>query len=393
MRPSTKDSDKPKTLYQVVIDDILDRINNGAFSFDKPICTESRLMEQYSISRITARRAMTELENQGILYRKRGVGSFVVRDIYQRRQPAQNVSRIFAFIFPFDVSRSGLTASLHAANNVLIPNGYAVSTYITESDAKTRGRTFLTQLINMDVAGVAYYPKTSDVHLELLNHLVFHGKPVVIIDIPNSCRYLSSVSSDNFSGGTQLTEHLLDLGHRRIAYLTGIPIDERITVCDRFSGYVLALDRAGIPLDDGLIVTNLTEGFRRAPAIDGAQSQLHHTIQNLIARGATALLCEHDQLAFEAAIACREMGIRVPGQLSICGFDDSEWARMLPEGITTMAQDMEQVGTQAAELLLAGLSAPLSAARQVVIPTKLIARGTTGAVAKDSQPERAEGEK
>lgn len=93
------------TLYQVVIDDIMESIQSGAFSFDHPICTESKLMEKYNISRITARRAMTELENKGILYRKRGVGSFVSRDIYQKEAQPQAVSSLFAFIYPFNISR------------------------------------------------------------------------------------------------------------------------------------------------------------------------------------------------------------------------------------------------------------------------------------------------
>ena len=69
---------KKKTpFYQIIIDDILAQIAAGSFSYDQPICTENSLIEQYGFSRITVRRAMTELENRGILYRKRGVGSFV----------------------------------------------------------------------------------------------------------------------------------------------------------------------------------------------------------------------------------------------------------------------------------------------------------------------------
>lgn len=378
MRSPDTGVEKPRTLYQVVIDDIMERINRGAFSFDTPICTESKLMEDYGVSRITARRAMTELENQGVLYRKRGVGSFVSREIYQKQKKADNASKIFAFIFPFNLSHSGLSAAFQAANAVLMQKGYAASVYITEDDAKARGRTFLGQLIHMDIAGIAYYPKTSDIHQGLLNQMVFRGKPVVIIDIPNRCRYISSVSSDNYGGSMELMEHLIGLGHRSIAYLAGLETDARQTVSDRFSGYVLAQAQAGIPIHDENVITTLTEEFRRSPGEGGLPTQVHSVVRALVSRGVTAFMCEHDQLAFEAALACRELNIKVPEQVSICGFDNSEWARMLPERITTMEQDMEQVGTQAAQLLLAGLSAPLSEARQVVIPTKFITGGTTG---------------
>ncbi len=374
----TPQTEKPKTLYQIVTEDILRAIERGEFSFDQPICTENKLIEQYGVSRITARRAMTELENKGILYRKRGVGSFVSRDIYQRTQKVNNNSKLFAFIFPFDVSRSGLSAAFQAANNVLLENGYAASIYITEGDEKHRGRTFLNQLIHSDVAGVAYYPKSSDVHLELLNHLAFKGKPVVLIDLPSPARYISSVTSANFEGSLQMMAHLIKLGHRRIAYIAGVTAEARKTVADRMDGYVLGLSQADISPDANLIVTNLTETFRRSPGPNGLPTQMHQVVKNLQASGATAVLCEHDQLAFELAVACREMQVKVPGDLSICGFDHSEWAHMLPEGITTIEQDMTAVGTKVAQMLLAGINRPLAPAEQVVIPTKLIVGGTTG---------------
>lgn len=373
------ETEKPKTLYQIVIDDIQKLIERGEFSFDRPICTENKLMEQYGISRITARRAMTELEGMGILYRKRGVGSFVARDIYQRTQKVSNNSNLFAFIFPFDVSRSGLSSAFQAANSVLLQNGCAASIYITEDDIKLRGRVFLNQLIHSDVAGVAYYPKSADVHLELLNHMVFKGKPVVLIDLPSPARYISSVSSTNFEGSLSLVEHLLSLGHKRIGYVAGVSAEARKTIADRMDGYVLGLSRAGIMPDPDLIVTTLTEEFRRSPGAGGLATQMHQTVRALKDKGATAVLCEHDQLAFEMAMACRDMQIKVPGDLSICGFDQSEWAQMLPEGITTVKQDMAAVGTKVAELLLAGVNAQLAPATQVVIPTQLVIGGTTGA--------------
>lgn len=91
---------KKKTpFYQIIIDDILAQIAAGSFSYDQPICTENSLIEQYGFSRITVRRAMTELENRGILYRKRGVGSFVCQ-----RRPAhllENSSHLsFHFMYP-----------------------------------------------------------------------------------------------------------------------------------------------------------------------------------------------------------------------------------------------------------------------------------------------------
>ena len=110
-------AEKKTPFYQIIIDDILAQIAAGSFSYDQPICTENSLIEQYGFSRITVRRAMTELENRGILYRKRGVGSFVCHP--EELAPAlpetssSPAGKLFAFVFPFHVSKTGLTDAFH----------------------------------------------------------------------------------------------------------------------------------------------------------------------------------------------------------------------------------------------------------------------------------------
>ncbi len=376
-------SAKPKkgtsqpTLYQVVIDDILESIQSGAFSFDHPICTESKLMDKYSISRITARRAMTELENKGILYRKRGVGSFVSRDIYQKEAQQKAVSSLFAFIFPFNISRTGLTTAFQSANRLLTEQGCYASIYITEDTPPSQGRTILNQLTAMHVAGVAYYPKTSDIHINVLNQLVFSGKPVVIMDIPSNCPYISSVTSDNLGGAMQLVEYLASLGHKRIAYLSGVGPEERRTVCDRVAGYVLGHEKAGLPLRSEFIITDMVESLRQGSTA-GDPGPLGERIKSLMKQGVTAIMAEHDELAFQTLMVCKELGISVPRDLSVCGFDDSEWAHMLPGAITTVRQDQEQIGRHVVQLLLDRAGGPVKPAQNIVVPTKLMVGSTTG---------------
>ncbi len=381
--PSGKDKART-TLYQVVIDDIMESIRSGAFSFDHPICTEIKLMEKYSISRITARRAMTELENMGILYRKRGVGSFVSRDIYTKQSAPAPANNLFAFIFPFNISRTGLTSAFQAANNLLIQKGCYASIFITEDDLPSRGRTVLNQLVNMNVAGVAYYPKSSDIHISILNQLIFQGKPVVIMDIPSNCPYISSVTSDNLSGSLQLMEHLISLGHRRIAYVSGVGPEARRTVCDRIAGYMMAHEKAGLPLRGEYIVTDMGEDMRRQTVEGSGLTELAIRVKSLVNQGVTAIMAEHDELAFDILMACHDLNISVPRDLSVCGFDDSEWAHMLPGAITTIRQDQEQVGRHVAELLLARMGNPLKTAQDLVVPAKLVIGSTTGPRPKDA---------
>jgi GntR family transcriptional regulator, arabinose operon transcriptional repressor len=369
------------TLYQVVIDDIMERIRQGRFSFDKPITTESKLMEQYNISRITVRRALAELENKGVLVRKRGVGSFVSQSIYEQSDDGDPASsqNLFAFIFPFNISRTGMTHVFQSANSVLSEHGMYASIYITKQDGSVKGRTVLNQLASMDIAGVAYYPKTSDIHINILDRFIFEHKPVVIMDIPSNCPYISSVTSDNLNGAKQLMKHLISLGHTKIAYVSGVSATERQTVCDRIAGYVLAHEEAGMSIHRELMITDMDESRRNHIPEGSDKTELASCILSLAQQGVTAIVAEHDQLALEIMMVCHTLNINVPQDLSVCGYDDSEWAHMLPNGsITTVRQNKELIGKHVAELLIAGKGNAMKAARNIVVPTELVIGTTSG---------------
>lgn len=390
------DRSQDTPLYQQIMDDIRSTIDSGAFSFDKPICTESSLEETYGISRITARRALSELEREGILYRKRGMGSFVCRDIYQKRNapvpsgalPSTDSpfsGKVFAFVLPFNISKTGLTTAFQAASDYLNARGCFTAIYISDETDRNRGRSILHRLHGMGVAGIAYYPISSKIHLELLDELMLSGISVCLMDVPSDHRHIASVSSDNFYGSHRLIDHLVSLGHKKIAYLSGVSPDSRQTVSDRYSGYMLGLAEAGIQPDKELIALNLDEARRALPA-DNPDS-LSATVRRMVARGATAIMTEHDQLAYETILACRNLCLRVPEDISVCGFDNSEWASALVNTdmhlhITTIEQNQAEIGRKVAEILYENLQHPLSIHEPVIVPTTFVEGNTTGPVSE-----------
>lgn len=379
-----------KRLYEQIIDAIMAQIHAGAFSYEEPICTEAELMARYSVSRITVRHALTQLESHGILIRKRGVGSFVNPDVYQNQSASAQAAarpragRVFAFVVPFDIARTGLTGAFQEATNALNARDCFTSIYISGESGDNRGRCILQRLARMDIAGIAYYPYTNNIHLETLNELMFNGKPVVLMDLPSHYAHLPSVTSDNLGGERALIRHLIGLGHRRIAFLTGIPVTARETLGERYSGYLLALADAGIRPDPALVYTGMSRAARALPP--GDAGSLASVIEGFRRAGATAIVCEHDEMAYYVLQCCREMGVRVPEDLSVCGFDDNEWAVMIPERhTTTVAQDWPEIGRQVAELLYAGLENPLSVHSPVVVPTRLVPGNTSGPAPEGAQ--------
>ena len=375
-------------LYQAVVDELMEQIRAGAFSFDEPLCTEARLMEKHGISRITARRALDELESKGLIYRKRGIGCFVSRTAYENMNEtatgeltAEPQSKLYAFVFPFELSRTGLSDAFTAANQYLMENGCFAAIYITKNEVESRGRTVLTKLLNMNVAGVAYYPSTGSYHLSFLDKLLFQRKSVVVLDVESHCPYISSVTSDNLGGSLLLMEHLTKLGHRRIAYVSGVLPEMRSTVCDRYAGYLLGHEKAGLTINPEFITTDLPDHIR-SPQQSAAM--LRELLDGYMQAGVTAILAENDAVAHNILTICREMGIRVPEDMSVCGFDGNEWAHALehaeqPLTITTIEQDQAAMGREAARLLLENTGRPIHVANNVRLPVKLVVGTSTAA--------------
>jgi len=368
---------KPK-LYELIMEDILKKIDQNDFSFEKPICTEKELVEKYGVSRITAKRAITDLTNKGVLYRKPGVGTFVSRNVLSSisDNPPEDDSKMFAFILPFEITKGGLLDTVQVANSILTSAGCCMGIYITSGNT-AKEKKVLNQLIQQNISGLIFYPMSDDVHLELLDSFVIRNKPVIIIDKNINCQYIHGVVSDNFNGARMLTEHLVSLGHKNIAYLSRFGTSELSSIRDRFGGFIVELKKFGISVKQENIITDLA-GVNEDILLKGKKiPELNNIVNRLYKSGVTAIEAENDEVAYAIYQACQELEIRIPEDLSLCGFDDSAWAGKFPQGLTTIGQDFAQIGQKAGEILLDNLKGKLSEAQKHTVPVKLFIRGTT----------------
>ncbi len=382
MNPTVSHDDKQnkKSLYQIIIDDIFIQIQNGDYTLDEPICTEKLLSEKYGVSRITAKRAITDLEHQGILFRKRGVGSFVVKDAkprYEASAPAYaKPSKTFAFILPFDTAKGGLIDTVTEVSTALNESGYFMGIYITNEKA-SKEKYAIRQLLSHNIAGIVYYPMGNKIYLDILNHFVIDGKPVVIIDKSNDCSYIHNVVSNNFEGGKLLTEHLISLGHRKIAFLSNASIEETSSIRDRFGGYMHSLRKQGININSDYVANSLGLLTEKDALTISSNPELNSVINRLYNSGVTAIEAENDQVAYSIFYACKDLNIRVPEDMSICGFDNSVWSQKIEMGITTVSQDFPEIGRQISHILLSSLKDPTYEIQKCIVPVKLIVRGST----------------
>jgi LacI family transcriptional regulator len=199
--------------------------------------------------------------------------------------------------------------------------------------------------------------------------LVDHGVAVVEID-----RHVAGVPCDavvinNEAGGREATSHLLQVGHRRIGLL--VVDTEWTSDTGRVKGYRAAHEAAGVPVDERLIVRI---GFH-AP---DAQARIGSLLDE---ERPTALFAANNLLAEQAWNVVRKRGLRLPGEISLVGFDDVPWMSMVEPGITVVAQPTVEMGVRAAQLLLRRFADPACEPQVECLEPTLVTRGSTAAPA------------
>jgi LacI family transcriptional regulator len=176
-----------------------------------------------------------------------------------------------------------------------------------------------------------------------------------------------TIASDNLHGARLATEHLLELGHRRIGFIAGRADLESARL--RHEGYRLALADAGIDLDPTL----LGEGsFSTEPARSAARDLLS------LPQPPTAIFAANDLSALGVLAAAAELGLEVPADLSVVGFDNVPESVMAEPPLTTVDQSIQLMGRRAVEMLLALLGGA-EVPQRITLPTRLVQRRSTAA--------------
>lgn len=190
--------------------------------------------------------------------------------------------------------------------------------------------------------------------------------PVVAIDPHTGPAGMPTVDSDNHHGAVLAVEHLLGLGHRRIAHLAGRPDLESSRL--REEGYRAALAAAGLAVDEELVRVG---GYREDSAFGPALELLR------LPQPPTAVFAANDTSAIAVVAAAASLGLKVPDDLSVVGFDNVPEAAFTTPPLTTVSQPMQRMGAEGVELLLHLLAGRDERDMHVRLPTELVRRATT----------------
>jgi LacI family transcriptional regulator len=176
---------------------------------------------------------------------------------------------------------------------------------------------------------------------------------------------VSYVDVDNVHGGQMAVEHLLRLGHRRVATITG-PLNMKASL-DRLEGYKRALRNRGLPIEDSLVA----EG-------DFTEQGGYSAMKSLLKESPTAVFVASDTMAFGAARAIRDSGLSIPQDVAVVGFDDLPVSSVMNPPLTTIRQPIERLGYMATEVLVDIMQGKSEQPQRLMLPTELVVRQSCG---------------
>lgn len=209
----------------------------------------------------------------------------------------------------------------------------------------------------------------SDDKVSSLNHIinkvkVRDGIPIVLLDRSNTEFDCHSVMVNHYFGGYLATQHLAALGHKRIGCITG-PLEVE-TARQRFLGYKRACEEAGLKIDDKIIAYG-----------DYQIESGYENCKQLIQNNATAIFACNDMMAYGAFNYLREVDIKVPDQVSLVGFDDVFFSRIMEVPLTTISQPIAAIGKRAVHMLMDTLDFGENEKKSSVFDVQLVIRKTT----------------
>lgn len=351
--------DKDEPLYIQVANILRQHILDGSWREGDAIPPEKSLCAEFDIARGTLRQALQMLESEGYLAREQGRGTFV-RLIERHPSNGDGQNRHMAFVVPY-IRDSSVSTILVGFQQVAEQAGYSVIFNHVNNDLEQQ-QDVIQKLVGQGVTGIALYPVDSESPAGI-DRLVRAHYPLVLVD-----RYLKQLStdyvmSDHFGGALRGVHYLVEGGHERVGFVTWL--SPAVSMDHRFLGYAQALRERGIEADESLICR--VEGY---PTVNRAPLMKYLTGPNR----PTAIFAANDQIAIALYRAATAVGLRIPEDLSVVGFDNLDMSAHLDPPLTTMAQPFLQMGRAAAQVLLSRIQGDNLPPQQITLSPELIIR-------------------
>ena len=373
-----------KTKHQQILEYVRQAILGGKYSAGDRLPTDGQLMRQFSTSRPTVARAMRDLEMEGYLERRAGSGSFV-------RVPAQTKPSLIGILMPevgehelFQPICSEIALQCQKHNLSLLwadssGNGSKSGHLI---DHEKESYELCQRYISLGVAGVFFAPvefseKMLVANREIAERLDESGISVVLLDrdierLPKRSRF-DLVGIDNFRAGYLQADHMLNLGCKRIAYVSREVSAPTIDL--RIAGYRHALQSKGLTAGESLELCGDMED--------------EEFVDQVIAHQPEAIVCANDTTAVMLMRSLTQKGIKIPEDVRLIGIDDVKLASMAMIPLTSVKQPCRAIGGAAVNTMIRRIENRKMCAHDIQVDVELIVRDSCGSSSQStSSPAR-----
>ncbi|MBE6054192.1 MAG: GntR family transcriptional regulator [Clostridium sartagoforme] len=329
-----------KIKYIEIFEFYKERILSGEIKEDEKLPTEQEIREAFSVSRHTVRQAVAELEKEGYIYKEKNKGAYAKKLDKLKKTHNKLVivitTYISEYIFPYLIK--GIQETLNE-------NGYDILLLNTNNE-KSKEKEQLEKLLEYDIAGAIIEPTASalgNTNKDCYMAIDKNNIPYIMINAAYDKDKQSYVVMDDEKGTYMLCDYLINLGHKKIA---GIFKEDDIQGLERKKGYIRSLEENKIEIDSTIIGNFKTyeEDF-----------YVYAFTKSLLSRSdrPTSIVCYNDKTAIKVIKVAKELGLRIPEDLSIVGYDNDETiSNILDYGITTINHPKEEMGKKAANMLL-----------------------------------------
>ncbi|GIK28326.1 MAG: hypothetical protein DCC53_02075 [Chloroflexi bacterium] len=363
----SKDSSLP--LHVQLLDELRHKIVTGLLKPHDMLPGEWEFVEALNISRATLQRAWQSAQDEGLIYRVAGKGTFVAEPV-----KPQNGRSAVAFIIP-EYRGTFAMNLLAGAEQVLRKTGCNVLFASTDRDLDEENR-LLADFSGQGVQGIILVP----VRGGLQNRMLTSGDlktPVVLMDRPLNGVILPCVSSNNYAGGLQAMNHLIALGHQRILFVARPHLD-LWSVSERYRAYQDALHLQGLDVEPPLLIGGDAEMSSYEAYAISDRAEIEPLVERLKSpTRPTAIFAVNDWMAVRVQRAITAADLRSPQDVSVVGFDDLDIAQYQNPPLTTVAQNGHLMGSEAARRLITLMEGEANGEILTLLPTTFVERSST----------------
>jgi len=339
-------------------------ISSGKLKTGDRIPPEEVLSKQLNVNRGTISKAINRLVSEGVLYRKRGKGTFVIP--YKIKKTHTLAVVLYHIDNPF------YSKIVKGIEEKASEKGYHLILCNSLGDEE-REQKYVERLIDEGkVDGFLLCPRNLNLTSSVFE--ILEKRNISVIVFPQARkkkdgRNIGYVISDDKDGAYRAVRYLIRLGHSKIGFVSCKDWQSEVATLNRWDGYKKAMEENGIEVSRDYIIE--TSGVEMEDGWDIASEKLEKI------KDFTALFCIGDNLAIGILKRLKEIGIRVPEEVSIVGFDNIDMAGYPDVQLTTVEQPTYLIGQKATDALIRIIEGELKERVDILLPTKLVVRKTT----------------